>query len=105
LDLAAAHRAALDHLGSGGASLVLNCGYGHGASVREVIAMVKQVSGIDFRVEEGLRRAGDPPKLVADASRIRTALDWQPQYDDLRFIVETAFNWERTYRDGGAGHA
>ncbi|PCJ61031.1 MAG: UDP-glucose 4-epimerase GalE [Rhodospirillaceae bacterium] len=104
-DLAAAHRAALDHLGAGGASLVLNCGYGHGASVREVIAMVKQVSGIDFCVEEGPRRAGDPPELVADASRIRTALDWKPQYDDLQFIVETAFNWERTYRDGGAGHA
>ncbi len=104
-DLAAAHRAALDYLGSGGASLVLNCGYGHGASVREVIAMVKQVSGIDFCVEEGPRRAGDPPELVADAARIRAALDWKPQYDDLRFIVETAFNWERTYRDGGAGHA
>ena len=104
-DLAAAHRAALDHLGSGGESLVLNCGYGHGVSVREVVAMVKQVSGADFHVEEGPRRAGDPPELVADATRIRAALDWKPQYDDLRFIVETAFNWERTHRDGDAGHA
>ncbi len=100
-DLAAAHRAALDHLAAGGEGLVLNCGYGHGASVREVVAMVKQVSGIDFTVAEGPRRAGDPPALVADASRIRAALGWQPKHDNLRFIVETAFNWERKYREGG----
>lgn len=100
-DLAAAHRAALDHLAAGGETLVLNCGYGHGASVREVVALVKEVSGVDFTIQEGPRRAGDPPTLVADASRIQKTLGWQPQHDDLRSIVETAFNWERKYRDGG----
>ncbi|MCE2509399.1 MAG: UDP-glucose 4-epimerase GalE [Alphaproteobacteria bacterium] len=98
-DLAAAHLAALDHLDRGGESLILNCGYGHGASVREVVEMVKEVSGVDFPVEEGPRRAGDSPVLVADADRIRQALDWQPQHDNLRFIVETALNWERKHRD------
>lgn len=94
-DLASAHLAALDHLGKGGAPIVLNCGYGHGASVREVVETVREVSGVDFPVKEGPRRAGDPPVLVANADRIREALDWKPQHDDLRFIVETALNWER----------
>ena len=98
-DLASAHLAALDHLRRGGGSLTLNCGYGHGANVREVVETVKRVSGVDFPVTEGPRRAGDPPGLIANADRIHAALDWQPKHDNLRFIVETAFNWERKYRD------
>ncbi len=74
-DLASAHLAALDHLRRGGGSLTLNCGYGHGASVREVVETVKQVSGVDFPVTEGPRRAGDPPGLIANADRIHAALD------------------------------
>ncbi len=94
-DLAAAHVAALQHLRKGHASTICNCGYGHGQSVREVIDMVKEVSGVDFEVREGPRRPGDPPKLVADNAKVKDLLDWRPQYDDLRFIVETAWRWEQ----------
>jgi UDP-glucose 4-epimerase len=94
-DLAAAHVAALKHLRSGEPSTVCNCGYGRGHSVREVIDMAKAVTGIDFEVNEGPRRPGDPPALVADNSKIRSLLDWQVRYDDLRSIVETAWRWEQ----------
>ena len=95
-DLAAAHVAALQHLRQGKASTICNCGYGHGQSVREVIDMVKEVSGVDFDVREGPRRPGDPPKLVADNARVKEQLGWEPRYDDLRAIVETAWRWEQT---------
>jgi UDP-glucose 4-epimerase len=105
-DLARAHLDALRHLEDGGSSIVLNCGYGHGLSVREVIDMVRRVSGVDFRVEEGPRRAGDPPVLVASNARIREVLGWEPRHDDLEFIVRTAWNWEqelqRRRRAGGS---
>ena len=94
-DLASAHVAALDHLRQGNPSTICNCGYGHGLSVREVIDMVKDVSGVDFAVKEGPRRAGDPPKLVAGTAKIKSVLNWQPRYDDLRTIVETAWRWEQ----------
>ena len=94
-DLAAAHVAALKHLRDGNPSTVCNCGYGHGHSVREVIDMAKAVTGVDFEVREGPRRPGDPPELVADNSQIRALLNWQPRYDDLRVIVETAWRWEQ----------
>lgn len=94
-DLADSHVRALDHLGNGGGSEIFNCGYGHGFSVREVVRAVKEVTGVDFRVVETERREGDPPALVADSARIRTRLGWTPQYDDLRYIVETAWEWER----------
>ncbi|MGI9501156.1 MAG: UDP-glucose 4-epimerase GalE [Geminicoccaceae bacterium] len=94
-DLAIAHVAALDHLRKGNASTICNCGYGHGQSVREVVDMVKEVTGVDFAVREGPRRLGDPPVLVADNAKIRSVLGWQPKYGDLRFIVETAWRWER----------
>jgi UDP-glucose 4-epimerase len=94
-DLADAHLAALRYLRRGGTNLVLNCGYGRGYSVLEVIAAVKQVSGVDFPVVFGPRRPGDPPTLVARADRIRD-LGWQPRYDDLATIVEHALAWERT---------
>ncbi len=93
-DLIDAHVRALEYLREGGGSTVLNCGYGHGYSVREVIDTVKKVSGVDFPVEVAPRRAGDPPALVAAADRIRETLGWQPRLDDLEEIVASALAWE-----------
>ena len=94
-DLAAAHRVALSHLAGGGGSVLLNVGYGRGASVREVIDMVKRVSGVDFRVIEADRRPGDPAELVACAERIKSVLGWSPAHENLETIVTDAWNWER----------
>lgn len=94
-DLAAAHLRALDHLRADGESLTLNCGYGHGYSVREVIDAVQRVSGQTLTVIEQPRRAGDPPMLIARADRLRERLGWVPRHDDLDFIVRTALEWER----------
>jgi UDP-glucose 4-epimerase len=93
-DLAAAHLKALDHLEHGGASTTLNCGYGHGYSVREVIRTVEQVHGRPIKVVESARRPGDPPSLVARADRIREILDWTPRFDDLETIVRSQLEWE-----------
>ena len=93
-DLARAHLVALNHLRSGGESTVMNCGYGHGSSVLEVIDVVKQVSGVDFEVRLQPRRPGDPATLVAKVDRIR-GLGWAPQHDDLHAIVDQALRWER----------
>ncbi|WP_279359662.1 UDP-glucose 4-epimerase GalE [Methylobacterium indicum] len=93
-DLAAAHLVALNHLRGGGESLTLNCGYGRGYSVLEVIDVVKSVSGVDFPVKLSPRRAGDPSRIVAGADRIRAELGWVPQHDDLREIVTQALTWE-----------
>jgi UDP-glucose 4-epimerase len=95
-DLAAAHLSALDYLRSGGDSTLMNCGYGHGFSVREVIDSVIRVHGSPITVIEKPRRAGDPPSLVAAVDKIHATLDWQPQFDNLDKIVETSLNWERT---------
>src|SRR5262249_3148047 len=78
---------ALAYLRRGGPSETFNCGYGHGASVLEVIAAVKRASGRDFAVKLAGRRAGDPPAIVADAQRIRATLGWTPQFDHLDTIV------------------
>jgi UDP-glucose 4-epimerase len=94
-DLVSAHCDALSHLRDGGSSLTLNCGYGHGFSVREVIAAVKRVAGVDFKVEQAPRRPGDPAQIVADATQLRNILHWQPRYDDLSTIVAHALAWER----------
>jgi len=94
-DLAAAHLAALSHLRGGGGSVLLNVGYGRGGSVREVIALVKRISGVDFRVVEADRRPGDPAMLVARAEKIKSVLGWRPAHDDLERIVSDAWNWER----------
>jgi len=94
-DLATAHLAALDHLAGGGESLTLNCGYGQGYSVLDVIRMVKEVSRRDFEVRLGPRRPGDPAQVVAGAERIRRRLGWTPRYDDLRGIVSQALAWEK----------
>ena len=93
-DLADAHVLALAHLERGGGSLVLNCGYGRGHSVWEVLSAVKRVSGKDFAVRRGPRRAGDPPALVAKSDLIRARLGWRPRFDDLDTIVEHALEWE-----------
>jgi UDP-glucose 4-epimerase len=98
-DLARAHLLALDHLRNRGGSLILNCGYGRGYSVREVIDVVKRVSGVDFEVRQSPRRAGDPAALVAKADRIRAELGWTPAFDDLAAIVEQALRWERRIRE------
>ena len=99
-DLAAAHLDALQYLRAGGGSTTLNVGYGHGYSVRQVLASVERVSGKRLNVREEPRRPGDPPALVARAERIRRELNWQPRLDDLDAIVYTALAWEqRLLRD------
>ena len=97
-DLVRAHSDALRYLRPGGASVTLNCGYGHGFSVREVIEMVKRVSGVDFKVEVAPRRLGDPAQIVAASDRARTLLGWTPQYDDLATIIAHALAWEQRLR-------
>ncbi|ROR29658.1 UDP-glucose 4-epimerase GalE [Inmirania thermothiophila] len=99
-DLADAHLRALDHLRAGGASLTLNCGYGRGYSVREVIAAVERAHGAPLPVREAPRRPGDPPMLIARAERIREVLDWRPRHDDLDTIVASALAWERRLAQG-----
>jgi UDP-glucose 4-epimerase len=94
-DLTRAHSDALRHLRNGGASLTLNCGYGHGFSVLEVIDMVKRSSGADFKVELAPRRDGDPAQIVAASARARAVLGWEPRFDDLSTIVGHALAWER----------
>lgn len=101
-DLARAHLAALDHLRGGGESLTLNCGYGRGYSVKQVIDVVKKVSGVDFPVALAGRRDGDPASLIARADRIRDTLGWQPQHDDLEQIVGQALAWEEKLRTRNA---
>ncbi|HWR88829.1 MAG TPA: UDP-glucose 4-epimerase GalE [Dissulfurispiraceae bacterium] len=93
-DLADAHILALRYLSGGGDSTVLNCGYGHGFSVREVLDIAKRVTGRSFPVEETDRREGDPPQLVADTTKIRETLRWTPRWDDLEYIIKTSWNWE-----------
>ena len=93
-DLVSAHLAALKHLRADGENLVLNCGYGRGYSVLEVIETVKRVSHKDFPVEMSPRRPGDPAAIVARADKIRAKLGWQPKLDDLSKIVTHALAWE-----------
>jgi UDP-glucose 4-epimerase len=97
-DLVAAHLDALKYLRTGGANLTLNCGYGRGYSVLEVIETVKKVSGKDFPVELSPRRLGDPAAIVARADKIRAALGWQPKLDNLEKIVTHALKWEDTLK-------
>ncbi len=94
-DLARAHLLAVDYLAAGGPSQTLNCGYGHGFSVREVLRSVERVSGQPLHIIELPRRAGDPPSLVAKSDRIRTILGWKPELDDLDGIVASSLNWEQ----------
>jgi UDP-glucose 4-epimerase len=93
-DLASAHLRALDYLRGGGASVTLNCGYGHGYSVREVLSTVQRISGRRLNIVEEPRRPGDPPALIARSDRLKALLKWEPRYDDLDIIVKTALAWE-----------
>jgi UDP-glucose 4-epimerase len=94
-DLTRAHSDALRQLRSAGTSRTLNCGYGRGFSVLEVIETVKRVSGVDFKVENAARRQGDPASIVANSQQARTVLGWEPRYDNLATIVTHALAWER----------
>jgi UDP-glucose 4-epimerase len=100
-DLADAHIQALDYLRKGGESTLLNCGYGHGYSVREVIDAVNRVNGTPIKIEQHPRRAGDPPSLVAAVDKIHRTLDWMPKHDDLEFIVKTSLDWEWKLKAAG----
>jgi len=95
MDLADAHIKALDYLDEN-ESDIFNVGYGRGASVKEVIDTVKNVSGVDFKVETAPRRAGDPALLISNCDKIKSKMKWQPKYDNLEFICKTAYEWEKT---------
>ena len=94
-DLADAHVNALGFLRNGGESTTLNCGYGHGYSVKEVIDTVNKVNGKPLKVIEEARRAGDPAVLVSNANKLKSLFNWQPRYNDLEFIVKTSLDWEK----------
>jgi UDP-glucose 4-epimerase len=101
-DLIAAHADALAYLARGGAPAIFNCGYGHGFSVLDVIDTVKRVSGVDFRVDYGPRRPGDPAEIVAAPQHIRHTLGWKPRFDDLPTIVAHALAWQRKLSERNA---
>ena len=107
-DLAQAHRAALSYLRGGGTSMTLNCGYGHGYSVKETIEAVRRISGRNFAVQYAPRRPGDIMTMIADTTLIRWTLNWTPQYDDLETIAAHALKWEEKLfreRHGELQHA
>ncbi len=98
-DLSNAHLLALDYLEKEKKSGVFNCGYGTGHSVAEVVKVVKEVTGVDFPTIYADRRAGDPPTLVADSRRIQEALGWKPQFNDIHYIIKTAWEWEKKLKE------
>lgn len=96
IDLAQAHLLALESDVCG----AFNLGSGNGHSVRAVIDAVREVSGIDFKVEEDARRPGDPARLVGDSTVARQVLGWQPQYDDIHEIVRHVWAWRQAHPNG-----
>ncbi len=106
-DLASAHLSALEYLRDGGDSTLVNCGYGKGFSVREVIESVSRINGEALNVVEQPRRAGDPPALIAAVEKIQQTLNWTPKFDDLDVIVQTSLDWEErlTLRAGARSAA
>ncbi len=94
-DLALAHLLALTYLMKTKKSDVMNCGYGHGFSVRQVVESAKKVTGINFTTVDAPRRPGDPPVLTADSSKLKKATGWRPNHDDLEYIIQTAWEWEK----------
>jgi len=102
-DLAKAHVMALDYMAKGGESDILNCGYGRGFTVQEVIDAVKEHSGKDFPAENVARRAGDPDALMANNAKIKRVLGWEPDHDDLGVIVKSALDWEAVWQERQKG--
>jgi UDP-glucose 4-epimerase len=96
-DLIAAHLLVLDALRGGASSTSYNVGYGRGLSVREVIKGMEEMLGRKLPVVETVRRAGDPPVLVSNPAKLKSALGWQPQHEDLREIIRSAYDWERRF--------
>jgi UDP-glucose 4-epimerase len=94
-DLADAHVNALEYLSNGGKSDILNCGYGHGFSVKEVLNNVIKITGVNIRIEETPRREGDPASVTSKAEKIRRVLGWKPKYDDIGLIIKSAYEWEK----------
>ena len=94
-DLAAAHLSALDYLRNNGKSVTLNCGYGHGYSVLDVLKTAEKVAGKPLDIRYAPRRAGDLAAIAADSSKLRQLLNWQPRFDDLETIVSHALKWEQ----------
>ncbi len=95
-DLARAHVAALRHLLAGKPGGFFNCGYGRGYSIKEILDAARDVSATDFLIEISRRRPGDPPRLVADITKMRATLDWQPQFDNVHEIIRHAYRWEQS---------
>lgn len=105
-DLADIHVAALDYFNRGGASAIMNCGYGKGYSVREIIAEVEAIAGKKIKVVEREPRIGDCPALIAKTDKIRETLNWSPRYDDLREMVFTTYAWfQKLYGDSASERA
>ncbi|MDA8793729.1 UDP-glucose 4-epimerase GalE [Bacteriovoracaceae bacterium] len=94
-DLAQAHVDGVNYLFEGNESTIVNCGYGKGYSVREIVNKVKEVSGVDFSVDDTERRPGDPAIIISNAHKIKKVFKWKPKYNDISKIIETALNWER----------
>lgn len=94
-DIAQAHLLGLSYLEQGGTSTVFNIGSEHGYSVREMISACEQVTGQRIAIQEGERRPGDPPRLVASAAKIKSTLGWRPAFTDLSAIIQTAWQWEQ----------
>lgn len=99
-DLCDAHMVTLEALAAGHATDRYNVGTGLGISVKEVLRVVKEVSGVDFVVTNASRRSGDPAELVADSSKLKKEFDWQPKVSDIRSIVSSAWNWHKSHPDG-----
>jgi len=102
-DLADAHLKSLTYLRNGGKSDILNVGYGHGYSVREVLNMVEKVNGAKLNIKQEPRRAGDPPALIANSDKIKSLFNWQPKYNNLEFIVKSALDWEKKLQKDSTG--
>lgn len=98
VDLAEAHVKALEYLVGGGESVALNCGYGRGVSVKEVLAEFQRLLGRELSVKKGPRRIGDPARIVASVGKIQEVLGWRPRLDDLSTICRSALEWERRFK-------
>ena len=96
VDLARAHLKSIEYLFENKKSQVMNCGYGHGYSVKEVVKSVKDVAQAEFPVIETDRRAGDPAQLISKVEKIKATIDWTPEHDNLSFIIKTAYEWEKS---------